>query len=405
MLPVRKGALYPANTTSDNKLGKCMRSMRLLLDLKNLELAYSQRDFEIKELETRELSNLGYGEIERRVQQKQQQQQQQQQQQSAQTAISGAKAEGTLRELKARVDSFSFNLLMEQSSVTLHVADEQEDSMSQTRPTTPDSSSLGGIRSRKGQTAKKPAETQALRWGVGDASTEIDYVDVRLVQMSFAMPLFIHSLSAADMDRTRRIDGLRFTPDSCAGLSVFEKSWISATSIRDLNELDLGEALFNNPSIVSVLWSPRMVYFTQRPEWSQFDETVDEVLDATNPAHSSPRQSTDGQGNTSPKVAAGTLKGDTIPILLEPSTQLLRRSVSSTRSRASSEAKRPNLLSRQLTSMSGSGGSVDEDLAGGMSPAHKRYPSMPWGLSRQTSHDGGSGCVKGSNESVNPKSP
>ncbi|KAJ2859984.1 hypothetical protein FB639_005694, partial [Coemansia asiatica] len=55
MLPVRKGSLYPFTETSDNKLGKCLRSMRLVLDLKNVELAYSQRDFEIKELETREL--------------------------------------------------------------------------------------------------------------------------------------------------------------------------------------------------------------------------------------------------------------------------------------------------------------------------------------------------------------
>ncbi|KAJ2009986.1 hypothetical protein GGI14_006561, partial [Coemansia sp. S680] len=60
MLPVRKGSMYPMAETSDNKLGKCLRSMRLVLDLKNVELAYSQRNFEIKELESRELSILGF---------------------------------------------------------------------------------------------------------------------------------------------------------------------------------------------------------------------------------------------------------------------------------------------------------------------------------------------------------
>ncbi|KAJ2738925.1 Protein SABRE, partial [Coemansia sp. Cherry 401B] len=56
-------------------------------------------------------------------------------------------------------------------------------------------------------------------------------------------------------------------------------SWISSTSIRDLKELDISEAIFSNPSVVCVLWSPRLVYFTQRPELSPLEAQLDEILD------------------------------------------------------------------------------------------------------------------------------
>ncbi|KAJ1934222.1 hypothetical protein FBU59_005769, partial [Linderina macrospora] len=49
--------------------------------------------------------------------------------------------------------------------------------------------------------------------------------------------------------------------------------------------------------------------------------------------------------------------------------------------------------------MSGSG--AEEDITGAVSPAHKRYPSMPWGLTRQMSNDGS----KTVNEPANPRSP
>ncbi|KAJ2813736.1 hypothetical protein GGI24_006498, partial [Coemansia furcata] len=278
MLPVRKGSMYPLAETSDNKLGKCLRSMRLVLDLKNVELAYSQRNFEIKELESRELSILGFEDStpassdmglsptpsDTNLGQN----------------VSGAKAEGFVRELKARVESFSFNLLLEQTSVKLKVgsgdvgspllaakdassgnrlpakgdrarADSIDQLHSRRAKKAPDSPRNGG--SATTHTAKtKPgakAESKALRWGMGDASTEIDYLDVRLTQMSFIMPLFMNSLTSDVLGKSRRLNGLRFADGSLNGLTDFEKSWVSCTSIRDLKELDISEAIFSNPRV------------------------------------------------------------------------------------------------------------------------------------------------------------
>ncbi|KAJ1878040.1 hypothetical protein LPJ71_011085, partial [Coemansia sp. S17] len=254
MLPVRKGSMYPMAETSDNKLGKCLRSMRLVLDLKNVELAYSQRNFEIKELESRELSILGFEDntpassdmgwsptpSDTNIGQN----------------VSGAKAEGFVRELKARVESFSFNLLLEQTSVKLKVGSEDVGSpvlaakdasssaphsssgnRSSTKCDRPRADSIDQPHSRK--TKKAPdsprnngsatahtakvksgakAESKALRWGVGDASTEIDYLDVRLTQMSFIMPLFMNSLTSEVLGKSRRLNGLRFADGSLNGL-------------------------------------------------------------------------------------------------------------------------------------------------------------------------------------------
>ncbi|KAI8321613.1 hypothetical protein GQ54DRAFT_304637 [Martensiomyces pterosporus] len=429
MLPVRKGTLYPFTETSGNKLGKCVRSMRLLLDLKNVELSYSQRDFEIKELETREVTELGYGDIEVNAQRAQSPAPSDFNSLPNQT-ISGAKAEGTVRELKARVDSFSFNLLLEQTSVKLHVgrqstpepgspAPSAPASVSSSMPSTGGNSSTHGhsaakARPRGGESKRQPkkqaAETQALRWGVGDASTEIDYLDVRLIQMSFIMPLFMNSLSTDYVDQSKRHNGLKFTDGSFRGLTVFERSWISPASIRDLNELDLGEALFSSPSVVSVLWSPRMVYFTQRPEWSQFSDTVDGILDSTSAAGGgSPRASPDAaaaaaaanSSSTTPTARSDATARDSLKVLTqggvvsldsslasmpEPSEAddlSLRRSLSASRARASSDAKRIGRAVRQLSSASAK---ICDD--GSSSAVHRRNTSMPWGLSRHMSHEG-----------------
>ncbi|KAJ2360271.1 hypothetical protein IW150_007545, partial [Coemansia sp. RSA 2607] len=120
MLPVRKGSLYPFTESSDNKLGKCLRSMRLVLDLKNVELAYSQRDFEIKELESREVGMMGYNN-DATVADSILSPTPSDASNGASHSSTGAKVEGIVRELKARVDSFSFNLLMEQTSIKLQV--------------------------------------------------------------------------------------------------------------------------------------------------------------------------------------------------------------------------------------------------------------------------------------------
>ncbi|KAJ2124359.1 hypothetical protein GGH17_005181, partial [Coemansia sp. RSA 788] len=260
MLPVRKGTLYPLNESSDNKIGKCLRSMRLVLDLKSVELAYSQRDYEIKELESRELDILGDKGMSPTPSDM-----------SGGQSAMGAKAEGIMRELKARVESFSFNLLLEQSEVKIQVGSSRGD-------ISPDSVSTdkGKKRQQPSSVVAAAREAKALRWGVGDASLEIDYLDVRLTQLSFMLPLFV-DIPLKNLPKSQRINGLWFLSDSVGDV---DQSWISSTSICDLKELDISDALFSDPSVVCVLWSPRLVYFTQRPDLAPFDSRLDVILDA-----------------------------------------------------------------------------------------------------------------------------
>ncbi|KAJ1966144.1 Protein SABRE, partial [Dipsacomyces acuminosporus] len=419
MLPIRKGTLYPFTETSNNKLGNTMRSLRLLLDLKNVELVYSQRDFEIKELESKEVVRLGFDEAELSSQRPQSPALSDSSSLPNQT-LSGAKAEGTVRELKARVDLFSFNLLLEQTQVKLKVgsqsAPEPSISPAASAPTSRKSARAPESMSAKAKThggepkrapSKASAETQALRWGVGDASTEIDYLDVRLVQMSFIMPLFMNSLSAEYADECKRLNGLRFAEGECKDLTAFEQSWISPISIRDLNELDLSEALFSSPKVVSVLWSPRMVYFTQRPEWTQFSDTVDDILASSAAGNGSPKTPMEGvkppaakssdATPTSPEPGAleplkspvrdGLLSLDSsvasMSMPREANMSLLQRSMSASKQQAASDSKHFGHSARHSPKTLALSASDDADI-----PAkHKRNASMTWGLSRHMSQE------------------
>ncbi|KAJ2045820.1 Protein SABRE, partial [Coemansia sp. S16] len=454
MLPVRKGSMYPMAETSDNKLGKCLRSMRLVLDLKNVELAYSQRNFEIKELESRELSILGFEDntpassdmgwsptpSDTNIGQN----------------VSGAKAEGFVRELKARVESFSFNLLLEQTSVKLKVGSEDVGSpglaakdasssaphsssgnRSSTKCDRPRADSIDQPHSRKAKkapdsprnngsatvhTAKAKsgakAESKALRWGVGDASTEIDYLDVRLTQMSFIMPLFMNSLTSEVLGKSRRLNGLRFADGSLNGLSDFEKSWVSCASIRDLKELDISEAIFNNPRVVCVLWSPRMVYFTQRPEWTQLDEQIEDILDS---GSGSPKDATEAMPSTQsipnmhlgaealganwapamPASLDGTVAA--MPVLVERATgSPLHRSLSAQRNRAISDVKQASHYAHAHAS---GAGYPNESEDAGMWALHRRNMSVPWVQSKHATHDGTVADVAGSSRVAQAPSP
>ncbi|KAJ1765619.1 Protein SABRE, partial [Coemansia sp. RSA 1843] len=466
MLPVRKGSLYPFTETSDNKLGKCLRSMRLVLDLKNVELAYSQRDFEIKELETKEMAALGYGDPTKDIglsptpsdgigEG------------SSQSRL-GAKAEGTMRELKARVESFSFNLLLEQASVKLQVGTDSSNSPAVPQGNVAFATAATDTEALDGGSAKSPStnsadrksrstsfsidqapasrprrkagssnrlstmprtesgvraprtkatETNVLRWGVGDASLEIDYLDVRLTQMSFIMPVFFNPLSADIFKTCTRYNGLWFDDGSLGALSEFERSWISNSSIRDLKELNISEAIFSNPSVVCVLWSPRMVYFTQRPEWTRFDDALDEILDSNAPPASAPSP----KSGAGPEVASSKLPSASVDLFGVPqhlaqqpevlygpdglasltSTiagafgdhsdsgehSLLQRSLSAHRSRALSDLRQAGRPSRPFTSGAGvpsmgvSGGGIDAAV-------HRRNTSMPWISSKNLPSEG-----------------
>ncbi|KAJ2679525.1 Protein SABRE [Coemansia spiralis] len=452
MLPVRK-------ESSDNKLGKCLRSMRLVLDLKNVELAYSQRDFEVKELETRELAILGYGDPTRDIG-------------LSPTpsdggngsggqGVSGAKAEGTVCELKARVESFSFNLLLEQSSVKLQVGTKGPSAASSVQPNaaaaaSPDTLSTSHFGNRLSSKKTQPgaslidqpplnrpkrkpegqrptflsrpesgvkiagtgtAETNVLRWGVGDASLEIDYLDVRITQMAFGMPVFMNTLSSDLFRNCKRYNSLWFDNDTFGTLSDFERSWISNSSIRDLKELDISEAIFSNPSVICVLWSPRMVYFTQRPEWTHFGDMLDEILDSNIGAIgslSSPKADVDSvMLNQSELPSASTADTHNLnqhlshqtDLLNGPDTAntatssaypftdrheandqlLLQRSLSASRSRAMSDLRQIGRASRPSTSGSGALVATDDESD---TAAHRRNTSMPWLPNRNPSYDG-----------------
>ncbi|KAJ2166136.1 Protein SABRE [Coemansia sp. RSA 562] len=334
MLPVRKGTLYPLNESSDNKIGKCLRSMRLVLDLKSVELAYSQRDYEIKELESRELDILGDKGMSPTPSDM-----------SGGQSAMGAKAEGIMRELKARVESFSFNLLLEQSEVKIQVGSSRGD-------ISPDSVSTdkGKKRQQPSSVVAAAREAKALRWGVGDASLEIDYLDVRLTQLSFMLPLFV-DIPLKNLPKSQRINGLWFLSDSVGDV---DQSWISSTSICDLKELDISDALFSDPSVVCVLWSPRLVYFTQRPDLAPFDSRLDVILDAP----------------ISPLDSRRSPDHPDFPAV----NSMLQRSLSAQqRARAVSDLRDPARFMRPNTR-----GSVDSEDVDSDGVLHRRNTSMPW---------------------------
>ncbi|KAJ2617062.1 Protein SABRE [Coemansia sp. RSA 1365] len=348
LLPVRKGSLYPFTETSDNKIGRCLRSMRLVLDLRNVELAYSQRDQDIKELESRELDELRL----------------------SAGAAAGAKAEGTVRELKARVVSLSFSLLLEQAQVKLHVDSHAAATSVTDSPRSASESSPRARRStprphrRPGHRPQAESETTALRWGIGDASLEIDYLDVRLVQAAFVLPLFAaaadHPASAAGARQT--VNGLQFEQSALQDVSAADRSWISGATMRDLHALDVRQALFSAPSVVCVLWSPRMVYFTQRPSLALFDGRLDEILDGS--------ESTMGFVSAAAELSANQRSSPAVqppPLRAGPTRSLgcgqlptvdpqLQRSNSAQRSRAVTDLRSPN--TRPRTSESGDASSV-----------------------------------------------
>ncbi|KAJ2491884.1 Protein SABRE [Coemansia sp. RSA 2050] len=451
MLPVRKGTMYPLAETSDNKLGKCLRSMRLVLDLKNVELAYSQRSFEIKELESRELSILGFegstpASSDRGLSPTPSDT-------NLGQSISGAKAEGFVRELKARVESFSFNLLLEQTSVKLKVGTGDmgspelvaKDASSSTHHPSPGNSrsSAKGDRARTDfadqpysrkskRTTDSPrtsgsaaahtvkakvkagakAESKALRWGVGDASTEIDYLDVRLTQMSFVMPLFMNSLTSDVLGKSRRLNGLRFADGSLSGLSDFEKTWISCASIRDLKELDISEAIFSNPRVVCVLWSPRMVYFTQRPEWTQLDEQVEGLMDV---GSGSPKKATEVAPGTqsipSLSLGAEVLGASLAPamptsldsaVAAMPATIHVHRSLSTQRNRAMSDVKH---ASQFVHSYAAGAGRYSESEDANMWALHRRNMSVPWMPSKSHAQGGAVAEATGSGQAASGPVP
>ncbi|KAJ2830396.1 Protein SABRE [Coemansia erecta] len=339
MLPVRKGTLYPFTEPSDNKIGKCLRSMRLVLHLKSVELAYSQRDYEIKELETRELDILGDQGLSPTPSDMSG---------SQPSSAMGAKAEGIMRELKARVKSFSFNMLLEQSEVKIRVGSARDDNASP-------SSSLAGKgkkRQQRNSAVAAAREAKALRWGIGDASLEIDYLDVRLTQLSFMLPLFKDIPLNNLPHKCQQINGLWFLSDTVGDV---DQSWISRTSIRDLKELDINEAIFSDPSVVCVLWSPRLVYFTQRPGLPSLDPHLEDML----------------------CVPTSPLEARRSPLRAEFSAganPMLQRSLSAQqRERAASDLRDPMCGVRPYTG--DSIGSEDMDSDG---PSHRRNTSMPW---------------------------
>ncbi|KAJ2321216.1 Protein SABRE, partial [Coemansia sp. RSA 2704] len=117
--------------------------------------------------------------------------------------------------------------------------------------------------------------------------------------------------------------------------------------------LDISEAIFSNPSVVCVLWSPRLVYFTQRPELSPLEAQLDEILDVPISPFDTRRPA-----NADPSA----------------SNPALQRSLSAHRARAASDLREPVRIARPQT-----GGSIDsEDTIEGGNGTHRRNTSMPW---------------------------
>ncbi|KAJ2232517.1 Protein SABRE [Coemansia sp. RSA 485] len=234
------------------------------------------------------------------------------------------------------------------------------------------------------------------------------------------MPLFANLLVNDTFSRERRLNGLNFVDGALDGLSEFEKGWISCDSIRDLKEIDISDATFSSPSVVCVLWSPRMVYFTQRPGWAQFGSRLDDILDSNMPG-SGPYQSPESEflGNAQNRPATAGAGFPTIPpagldsaVASMPTalnesqwpsdqgsigTKAQKGVANAQRGRAQSDVKSIGRLNRAQTGIASIGlpshggvstGNGNASDASGNDPPHRRNTSMPWLLSKSLSHDG-----------------
>ncbi|KAJ1673050.1 hypothetical protein EV182_005987, partial [Spiromyces aspiralis] len=259
--------LYPNIERTDIKIGKCIRSAKLILDLQCVEVSHTQRDTELKELGMRELTGLGYNVCSKdpaTLESAAPQPAGPKVPSATPEISSGAKAEGTVREAKARMTSARFSFTMVQKTVILSV-DAKRDTM--LNGLNDASANDSGPKARNPTTLRE--STKGLRWALDDADTEIDDFDLRLSQMKFWMPLFIHNMrDPEDRPDCNAWNGLLLAPDATRNVTRDELGWFYMASVQDINLLDLSSAVFTDLELVSVLWAPRVIYFMQHPEAS-----------------------------------------------------------------------------------------------------------------------------------------
>ena len=312
MLPIRKGSLYPGIEKADIKIGKCVRSARLLMNLQDVEVTHSQRDTEMKEIETRELEKLGYSvnpednpandtssaakqtpgdkdvppsymksDIANRK--------------STPSISSAAKSTGFIREAKARMKSARFSFTLIQKTVKLpvkstkpgrsssssipekdgHVKPDPSINISVAEKPTLQQIPMGskGTRSSKSpksqKNSSKKGNAKGLRWSLEDADTQIEDLDLRFTHMRYWMPLFIPDIrEPEEKPKYHTWNGLLIAPGGAVYVTQSELSWFYMTSVHDIDLLDLSSAVFDRLDLVSVLKAPRVIYFMQHPEYS-----------------------------------------------------------------------------------------------------------------------------------------
>ncbi|KAJ1919112.1 Protein SABRE [Mycoemilia scoparia] len=302
ILPIRKGNLYPEIEKADIKIGQCLRSTRVVLNLDSVEIAHTQRDIEMKELETREFEKLGYKihsdrDAESDTDKKHDDDikprgvgDSSNTRRASRSITSGAKAEGVTREAKARMTSAKFSLTMIQKTVKLSAKVDKVVDKGNANTTSEDikslndysfmQSSIDGNDDADADTIdsvsdipKPDDEKEALmglRWSLDDADTEIDNLDLRLLQMHFWLPLFIRDIRpASERPKYDKWNGLTLAKDAAVQVTQQELGWFYITSIHDIDSIDLSSAVFDKLTMAHVLWAPHVIYFMQHPEVSQ----------------------------------------------------------------------------------------------------------------------------------------
>ncbi|OMH84874.1 UPF0648 protein [Zancudomyces culisetae] len=277
-LPVKKGRMYPERSTKDIKFGKVLRSVRLGIDFRDFELCHSLQISQVKEMGLKEFDELKIftnpqlklSELLKNMTNLDEMTNSRFSDISSPYEIKASKVEGDIFQVKARAKFLQASLLAVQKRVKTVLN------------TKSSSSSLSSIIGEKASKKKI-----IFQWGIPRIDADVDNIDVRLIKMSYRLPVFVNSDNGLEADSKSDywggniVNGIRLTKSA---ESIFiEKphlaSWINLKSLQDPTHFNLNHATFYDANVLCFLTAPRLVYFIKDEVESLAKKTA-ERLDA-----------------------------------------------------------------------------------------------------------------------------
>ncbi|PVV04898.1 hypothetical protein BB560_000581 [Smittium megazygosporum] len=202
-------------------------------------------------------------------------------------SISPAKVEGNLFQLKGRSKLLESTLLMVQQHKIVKIGADKK-----SKADISDSLNLGisktdSSRSANSQqSSKKEKHEVTHHWHIQDIDAELDDFDVRIVKMKFLSPLFLDDMSLkinqwVEENKLVKSCGLTMTKEAHLHLQqVPEKMcWIDSGSTFDLGSFAILNSIIHEADVLSLLWAPRMIYFTQSTESQTEDDHENDSYD------------------------------------------------------------------------------------------------------------------------------